>query len=150
MTIDIIEEPTSALAGYAQVPIAFAVSRVVDVVGAADERGRFTLSERVIDTPYVKDYDAPDGESPSRWATLFDVSHWGLFAAKQGGQRVGGAAVAFRTRWARRAGWAVGVSGEDAKQAFRQPGTLLIVPIVRGGQADASRNARSTTLMRVW
>jgi GNAT superfamily N-acetyltransferase len=97
MTIEIIEEPASALAQYAQVPIAFNVSHVVDVVAAADEPGRFTLSERPVDTPYVKDYDVLDGEAPFQWATRFDVSHWGLYAAKQGGQRVGGAAVAFRT-----------------------------------------------------
>ena len=98
MTIAIIEESTSALAEYAQVPIAFNVHQVLDVVPAAHERGRFTLSERTIDIPYVKNYDALEGEGPSQWPTRFDVSHWGLFAAKQGGQRVGGAAVAFRTR----------------------------------------------------
>lgn len=99
MTIEIIEEPTSALAEYAQVPIAFSVSQVLDVVAAAHEHGRFRLAERSIEIPYVKNYDALDGEGPSQWATRFDVSHWGLFAAnQQGQQRVGGAAVAFRTR----------------------------------------------------
>jgi hypothetical protein len=27
--------------------------------------------------PYVKDYDAIEGEGPSRWAKRFDVSTWG-------------------------------------------------------------------------
>ena len=97
MTIEVNEEPTSTLAEYAQVSIAFDVTKVLDVVAAADERGKFKLSERVIGIAYVKNYDGFDGEGPSHWPTRFDVSHWGLFAATQRGRRVGGAVVAFRS-----------------------------------------------------
>src|ERR1700674_205533 len=97
MELEIIEEPTLALAEYAQVTIAFEVTRVLDVVAASHERGGFKLSERTVDIPYVKNYDATEGERPTRWPIRFDVSYWGLFAARQHGQRVAGAAVAFRT-----------------------------------------------------
>jgi GNAT superfamily N-acetyltransferase len=96
MKVDIIEEPTSDLAGYGQVAIAFEVRSVLDVVAAADD-DRYELSERVVDIPYMKDYDAADGERPTEWPTRFDVSHWGFWAAMQRGRRVGGAAIAFRT-----------------------------------------------------
>ena len=60
--IDVREENASDLPEYARVPIAFEVRRVVDVAAARDGPG-FTLSERAIDLPYVKDYDALDGET---------------------------------------------------------------------------------------
>lgn len=96
MKVDIIEEPTTDLTEYGQVAIAFEVRSVLDVVAAADD-DRFELSERVVDTPYMKDYDAVDGERPTEWPTRFDVSHWGFLAATQRGRRVGGAAIALRT-----------------------------------------------------
>ena len=52
------------------------------------------LTERGLPVPYTKDYDALPGEGPLRWPETFDVSRWGLFAARAGGRRVGGAAVA--------------------------------------------------------
>jgi GNAT superfamily N-acetyltransferase len=55
------------------------------------------LTERRLDAPYVKDYDAIPGEHPAGWAERFDVSRWGVTAAWVAGRRVGGAVVAFRT-----------------------------------------------------
>lgn len=51
--------------------------------------------ERAVDEPWVKDYDAIQGEGPTRWATRFDVSQWCLLAAFDDDVRVGGAVVAF-------------------------------------------------------
>lgn len=93
MRIDITEEPALDLAEYARVPIAFEVRAVLDV--ANDGRGGFSLAERAIHPPYVKDYDAL--ERPSSWAERFDLTHWGWFVARTDGRRVGGAAVAFDT-----------------------------------------------------
>lgn len=95
MTIDVAEEPMTALGEYALLPIAFRVDQVLDVTARAD--GRFALSARRLETPYVKDYDAVEGEGPLHWTRRFDVSHWTLFAARVEGSRVGGAAVAFNT-----------------------------------------------------
>jgi GNAT superfamily N-acetyltransferase len=98
MRIEVSEEPITALAEYATIPIAFEVSHVLDV--GLQERGRtgFVLSgHRAGTAPYVKDYDAIKGEGPVQWAQRFDLSNWGLFAARMECRRVGGAAVAYDT-----------------------------------------------------
>jgi GNAT superfamily N-acetyltransferase len=94
VTVDVEEERMPALAQYAQVPIAFAVREVAEVIEAPDRRGTFALRPRVIEQPYVKDYD--DDGGPEAWALRFDLSHWRFFAAGVAGERVGGAAVVFR------------------------------------------------------
>jgi GNAT superfamily N-acetyltransferase len=86
----IVEEPWSALAAYATVPIAFTVRSVLDIA----EDG--ALIERPVE-PYVKDYDALPGEAPTAWPAHFDLARWGLLGAHDDGRRVGGAAVAFHT-----------------------------------------------------
>ena len=97
MTIDVSEEPISAVAEYARIPIAFEVKEVLDVV--ADERDPtgFRLSERRVAMPYLKDYDAISQERPTEWAQRFDVSKWGLLVGRNDGQYLGGAAVAYDT-----------------------------------------------------
>src|SRR5260370_11114163 len=95
MTIDVAEEPMTALAEYALLPIAFRVDQVLDVTARAD--GGFALAARRLEVPYVKDYDAVDGEGPLHWTRRFDVSNWTLFTARVAGSRVGGATVAFDT-----------------------------------------------------
>jgi len=95
MRVEVSEESATVLREYASVSIAFEVSSVFDVADVG-EGGGFVLTERALDAPYVKDYDAL-GEGPSRWAEIFDISNWGLLAASEGGRLVGGAAVAFDT-----------------------------------------------------
>lgn len=92
MTLKIREEPGTALAAYAQIPIAFEVTRLLDV--AAREAGKWVLTERPADRPYVKNYDALDG-GPMRWQGRFDIAKWAILAAYKGERRVGGAAVAY-------------------------------------------------------
>lgn len=96
MRIEVREEPFAAIADYAAVPIAFEVRRTLDVEVIDAGLGGFVLSERPVDVPYVKDYDVLDG-GPARWAERFDLSNWGLLAARAGGRMVGGAAVACDT-----------------------------------------------------
>lgn len=81
---------------YAGISIAFAVSTVLDVARPDGRPSEFLLTERSLDVPFVKDYDA-NGGSPLQWARRFDMANWGLFAARIDGRRVGGAAVAFDT-----------------------------------------------------
>jgi GNAT superfamily N-acetyltransferase len=95
MTIDVAEEPMAAVAEYSLLPIAFRVDQVLDVTARAD--GGFTLSARRLEVPYVKDYDAVDGDAPLHWTRRFDVSNWRLFTARVADSRVGGATVAFNT-----------------------------------------------------
>lgn len=70
---------------------------VFDIAETSHNPGGFVLTERRLDAPYVKDYDAIEGEHPTQWARLFDVRNWGLFAARMDGQRIGGAVVAYDT-----------------------------------------------------
>src|SRR5688572_19041628 len=95
--MEIIEEPMTAAPELARIPIAFRVESVFDVSAPGDGLGGLLLSERRLDAPYVKDYDATEGERPAEWAGRFDVSNWGLIGAHSDGARVGGAVVAFDT-----------------------------------------------------
>jgi GNAT superfamily N-acetyltransferase len=97
MDIKIKEEAITLAPELALIPISFEVESVFDVSSPGGGLGGLTLSERRLDAPYVKDYDAAEGEHPSQWAKRFDVSNWGLIGAHSGGARVGGAAVAFNT-----------------------------------------------------
>ncbi len=95
--IEIIQETSTALVDYSSISIAFQVSEIVEVAELSTSSGGFSMSERALTLPYVKDYDAIAGEGPCQWPLHFDVSKWGLFAARLGDQRLGGAAVAFDT-----------------------------------------------------
>ncbi|HEY1628561.1 MAG TPA: GNAT family N-acetyltransferase [Tepidisphaeraceae bacterium] len=92
MKIQISEEPIAALAEQARLSAAFRVDRIFELSQQAD---RFVLSERNLDVPYLKDYDAI--ENPIHWATRFDVSSWGYIAARSMGRRVGGAVIAWNS-----------------------------------------------------
>ena len=97
MRFDVSTEPMWIPEEYASIPIAFEVSRVFDIADPHDGVGEFVLTERIVEVPYVKDYDAIDGGHPVQWAMRFDMSNWGLFAARKEGRLVGGAVVAFNT-----------------------------------------------------
>ena len=97
MTLVVTEDPMAALPEYARVPIIFTVDRVLDVTSRDDGRAGFVLSERRLEVPYEKDYDAIAGEGPLQWGRRFDLSKWALFTARLANRIVGGAAVAFDT-----------------------------------------------------
>ena len=97
MTIALTEEPMTALPEYARVPITFTVDRVLDVTTRSDGPGGFALSERRLEVPYEKDYDAIPGEGPLQWARRFDMSKWAFFTARFASRIVGGATVVFDT-----------------------------------------------------
>jgi GNAT superfamily N-acetyltransferase len=97
MAIEVTEEAMTALSEYARVPIAFMVDRVMDVTNRDDGSGGFVLSERRLEVPYEKDYDATAGEGPLQWGRRFDLSNWGFFTARVANRIVGAAAVAFDT-----------------------------------------------------
>ena len=92
MLIDIVEESISNLTEHAQIPGVFLVEHVLTI---DDAGGRLSIVERKLPEPYWKDYDKID--SPSSWATKFDVSKWTLLSAFFQYQRVGGAVIAFDT-----------------------------------------------------
>jgi GNAT superfamily N-acetyltransferase len=95
MKVEVTKESVSELPEYARVSIAFTVDRALDVAVQRHTPGGFALTERKLDPPYLKDYDALEG--PAQWANRFDLSNWTLFVARADGVRVGGAAVASKT-----------------------------------------------------
>ena len=97
MTIKIIEESPSGLAEYAKVSIAFHVESQLRVDLVDNGLGGIRLIEEKIDPPYMRDGDAIWPTGPNQWANQWDVSNWGIFAAFDGRERVGGAVVAWNT-----------------------------------------------------
>ncbi len=96
MTIEVIEESIAVLPEYGRVPIAFRVESRFRVEPVRSGLGGLVLVEEPV-TPYIKDYDALPGEGPSHWQEHLDISHWGLLGAYEGTERIGGAAVAWKT-----------------------------------------------------
>ena len=89
------EETADRLEDYGRIPIAFDVREVLDAEAHALDG--IALRVRPVEQPYVKDYDAVDGEGPAAWAARFDLRCWGILAAWSDGRPVGGAAIAFDT-----------------------------------------------------
>ncbi|MEN8150415.1 MAG: GNAT family N-acetyltransferase [Planctomycetota bacterium] len=92
--LEIREEPISSLATYGEVSIAFSTETVLDVTDTTDD---FALTERPLDAPFAKDYDAFPAEHPSNLAARFDLTNAGVLAALRDGRRVGGAIVLYDT-----------------------------------------------------
>ncbi len=79
---------------YDAIPIAYTVESVLRVDVLDGGLGGFRLVEEKLPAPYVKDYDRQGEDRPSAWAKEFDLSRWGVLLARDGGQPIGGAAVA--------------------------------------------------------
>jgi streptothricin acetyltransferase len=86
------EEPINGLSDVGRIAIAFEIRSVYEVSG---EPGAWRLTERALDRPFVKDYDAIPSESPRDWPNRFDVSRWTLLVARTGGERVGSIVISF-------------------------------------------------------
>jgi GNAT superfamily N-acetyltransferase len=71
-----------AVSEYARISIAFVVDRVLEVTLADGGLGGVSLAEAPVVQPYLKDYDAVEGEGPERWAERFDVSNWCMLAGR--------------------------------------------------------------------
>ncbi len=99
MSLEIRQEvPTpGALGEHGGISTAFVVDRILEVTLAAGGLGGMALTETPVADPYVKDYDAIEGQGPARWAERFDISNWGMIGACRDGARIGGAVIAFRT-----------------------------------------------------
>jgi GNAT superfamily N-acetyltransferase len=123
MNMKISEEPIIAASQLALVPIAFEVESVFDVSPRDGGLGGLILSERKLDVPYVKDYDAVGGEGPTQWSERFDMSNWGLIVARSDGAQVGGAVVAFNTE---------GISMLEGRRDLAVVWDIRVCPEVRG------------------
>jgi GNAT superfamily N-acetyltransferase len=99
VSLDVREEALTpiALAQHAAISVAFVVDRMLEVRPIDGGLGGMSLTETAVTDPYLKDYDAIEGEGPAHWPECFDISNWGLICARRDGARAGGAVIAFRT-----------------------------------------------------
>ena len=93
MTIELSEATPERLAEYSRLSIAFEVRSVLECELLADGLGGIALRERQLERSYVKNYDAIEGEGPTRWASRFDVSSWRVLVSREGDELVGAAVV---------------------------------------------------------
>jgi GNAT superfamily N-acetyltransferase len=120
---EIVEQSVEDLGEYSSVPIWFEVRSVLDVRVIDHGLGGFVLSERRIETPYVKDYDAFKGAGPTRWGDRWDISNWGVLSAFVKGSRAGGCVVAYDT---------LGVHKLEGRQDIAALWDLRVHPDLRG------------------
>lgn len=92
---NILEITSSELDRYAAIPMHLEVHSIFEPYFPENGLGGIHLTEKAV-KPYTKDYDEFGG--PLSWLTEFDTSRWGFFlAVDNGGQALGGAAVAWNT-----------------------------------------------------
>jgi len=94
--VKVIEESAAVLPDYAGIPIAFRVASRFRVEPIQGGLGGLTLVEEPV-IPYLKDYDAIPGEGPLHWQEHWDLAIWGILGAFAGTERIGGAAIAWKT-----------------------------------------------------
>jgi len=87
----------AALSEHAGIPIAFVVDQILELSILDGGLGGMSLTQTAVAHPYLKDYDAIEGEGPQSWPERFDVSNWGLIRARRDGAIIGGAVIATRT-----------------------------------------------------
>lgn len=97
MAVEIREVGPDMLGRYGRIPFTFRAESVLRVDEIDGGLGGLALTEERLAEPYVKDYDEDPTERPAGWPERFDVSNWLFLMALDGGEPVGGAAVAVRT-----------------------------------------------------
>jgi len=95
--VKLVDMGPGELGRYADVPIAFRVDSILEAEVRGKGMGGIAMTERPLEKPYAKDYDAHPDSGPVTWARKFDVGRWGFFLAVDGSDAVGAAAVAFDT-----------------------------------------------------
>ena len=96
MGIEIREESIESLANHAKLSIAFRVEKILEVSTEGRGLGGIALHERLLEVAYVKDSD--EREHPTHWPQRFSLTNWGLLVARDDGERIGGAVIAFKTQ----------------------------------------------------
>jgi GNAT superfamily N-acetyltransferase len=123
------EEPIRLAEELAFISIAFEVKSVLACSVQDRGLGGVLLSERRLDAPYWKDYDAFEDEGPGTWAGRFDLSRWAFFGAHAGSERIGGAVVAFDTE---------GIHMLEGRRDLAVLWDLRVAPQVRGRGVGAA------------
>lgn len=97
MKVNIVEETPEVLPEYEKVPISFWVETYFRVELSENGLQGIKLIEETVEMPFLKDYDAIEGEKPTQWAKRFNIENWAFFSAFVDQRRVGGAAIAWKT-----------------------------------------------------
>lgn len=97
MNIHVCEEPIERVSELTCISIAFQVRSIFDVIMPEEGLQGIHFVERSLEEPYVKDYDAIDGDGPGSWTKRFNLTNWGLIGAYRAGERIGAAVIAFDT-----------------------------------------------------
>ena len=97
MNTIIIEETPGVLPEYEKISIAFSVETFLRVEAIENGLGGVKFTEEKVSKPFVKDYDAIEGNEISRIGERFDLSNWGILSALDDGKRIGGAIIAWNT-----------------------------------------------------
>lgn len=95
--IELVEEPISVLREYGRIPISFEVRSVFEVQLQDSGLRGLLLSERRVESPWIKDYDAIAEEGPTRWDKHWDISNWVVISAYLNDTRVAGCVIAYDT-----------------------------------------------------
>lgn len=91
----ILEEPVENLRDYATVPIAYEVRSRLRPEPVDSGLGGIRLVGEAVEPPYLVDHDRDGG--PVTWLERWDLRNWGVIAALDGLERLGGAVIAWRT-----------------------------------------------------
>ena len=97
LDIQILPVNSRTLAEYSTVPMRYEVKSRLRLDLLDDGLGGMVLKEEIVSPSYTRDFDAMEGEGPSRWLEKFDTSNWALFLAHKSGLPIGGATAAFHT-----------------------------------------------------
>jgi GNAT superfamily N-acetyltransferase len=85
------------LADYVRIPIAFEVTKRLQVVPVSRGIGGIRFREEKVEPPYVKDYDSSEEGAPDRWKERFDLTNFVVFLAREDASIVGGATLVHST-----------------------------------------------------
>ncbi|MEK7433234.1 MAG: GNAT family N-acetyltransferase [Cyanobacteriota bacterium] len=97
MEIKIVKIDKEELIEYSKIPMSFEINSFFDISLKKNGLEGITITEKIIDKPYLKDYDKY--ENPTLWVNDFDLTNWGIFIAKnEFSENIGGLAVAYKTQ----------------------------------------------------
>lgn len=97
MNIETLPVNLETLTEYSSIPMIYEVKAMLSIELIDNGIGGIIFREKVITTPFVRDFDALEGEKPIRWVKNFDTTNWALCIAREDGVPLGGATVATRT-----------------------------------------------------
>ncbi len=88
--MQVMEEGPESLIAYGEVPIRFEATERLDLAEPTRVKG-------VPMAPLTKDYDSDPEYRPRALSERFDLTNWGILAAFEGDERLGGTIIAYRT-----------------------------------------------------